>query len=112
MQEEKPTQACQLLADLDAGLFERKLAAAITQAALGVINPMSGGVAKVTIDLKLKRISAGREIKMEHGVTCKIPTPHGEKTEKDFTETVVYVNAGGNITILPETQGKFTFGEN
>lgn len=104
---QKQTNVGQLLADLHGGTFEKKLAHTLSQAGLAAIG--DGGQAKVQVTFTLKKVATGRECKLEHSIAYVIPTRNGEKSEKDRTETVVYVNEGGNLTILPEAQSSFQF---
>lgn len=106
---QKNTNVQQLLADLHGGILEKKLAHVLSQAAIAAINPVGSGSATVSLTFKLTKISQGRECKMEHSVGYRIPTENGEKAEKDTTNTIVYVNEGGNITIIPEAQSNFMF---
>jgi len=106
MSQMKSTNVGALMADLHGGIFEKKLSNILTQAALATINPMGGGAAKVVVTFDLSRVSQGRECKLNHSISYKIPTENGEKGERDSTNTIVYVNEGGNLTILPESQLK------
>lgn len=98
--------------ELDAGVFENKLAAALNEVALGVIN--NGGKGKVTVQFDIDRLSASIEEKrvaIKHKLAFSKPTPRGKSSEEDTTETPMYVGRGGRLTILQEDQGQlFTLG--
>lgn len=55
MAESRMTNVPEFLSELDAGIFENKIAAALNTAALGVLN--NGGKGKVSIEIDVSRIS-------------------------------------------------------
>lgn len=108
----KMTNIPDFFGELDAGVFENKLAAALNEVALGVIN--NGGKGKVTVQFDIDRLSASIEEKrvaIKHKLSFSKPTPRGKSSEEDTTETPMYVGRGGKLTILQEDQGQlFTLG--
>jgi hypothetical protein len=96
----------ELLQDLDAGRIPAKLSAILKETALGVINHGDGKKnGKVSIDFTLSRMkNSNTQINLDHKIKYKRPTAKG-KTEGDETDsTTVYVNATGDISIMPHSQ--------
>ncbi|HDX9050796.1 TPA: hypothetical protein ROW14_003159 [Yersinia enterocolitica] len=114
MSEERKTVVPEFLGELDAGIFENKISAALNAAALGVLN--NGGKGKVTIEFDLSRMSNSMEEKrvmIAHKLKFTTPTPRGKSSEEDTTETPMYVelaimqeDQGQLFTIKGETDGK------
>ncbi|WP_454834478.1 hypothetical protein [Rahnella aceris] len=102
MAESRMTNVPEFLSELDAGIFENKIAAA-----LGVLN--NGGKGKVSIEIDVSRISNSMEEKrvmLAHKLKFSAPTPRGKTSEEDTTETPMYVGKGGKLTIMQEDQGQ------
>jgi len=107
MAESRMTNVPEFLSELDAGIFENKIAAALNTAALGVLN--NGGKGKVSIEIDVSRISNSMEEKrvmLAHKLKFSAPTPRGKTSEEDTTETPMYVGKGGKLTIMQEDQGQ------
>lgn len=107
MSEERKTVVPEFLGELDAGIFENKISAALNAAALGVLN--NGGKGKVTIEFDLSRMSNSMEEKrvmIAHKLKFTTPTPRGKSSEEDTTETPMYVGKGGKLAIMQEGQGQ------
>lgn len=101
-----PTQATDFLVDLGAGVVEKKLSHMLSMVALGVVE--HGKAGSVTLKLDMKQVTKGsRQITLAHKISFSQPTSGGKKSEEDTSETVMFVNRGGNMTIMPETQGSF-----
>ncbi|HAF2130835.1 TPA: hypothetical protein G9F27_005159 [Salmonella enterica] len=47
-----------------------------------------------------------RTIRISLAVQYSTPTPRGKASEEDTTETPMWVNKGGKLTILQEDQGQ------
>ncbi|MEZ2603138.1 hypothetical protein [Kluyvera intermedia] len=112
MSNDRMTVVPDFLGELDAGVFMKKIAAALNTTALGVLN--NGNKGKVTLTFDLDRMSNSTEEKrvmIKHKLQYSCPTPRGKTSEEDTTETPMYVNRGGKLTILQEDQGNlFTLG--
>lgn len=83
-----------------------KIAAALNNTALGVLN--NGNKGKVTLSFDFERMGNSVEekrVKIKHKLQYVTPTPRGKATEEDTTETPMWVNKGGKLTILQEDQG-------
>lgn len=47
-----------------------------------------------------------KRVMIKHKLAYVRPTPRGKSSEEDSTETPMYVNRGGKLTILQEDQGQ------
>ncbi|MBC1185259.1 hypothetical protein HII27_05960 [Kluyvera sp. SCKS090646] len=112
MSNDRMTVVPDFLGELDAGVFVNKIAAALNNTALGVLN--NGNKGKVTLTFDFERMGNSVEekrVKIKHKLQYVTPTPRGKATEEDTTETPMWVNKGGKLTILQEDQGNlFTLG--
>ncbi|HFF8547156.1 TPA: hypothetical protein ACGEYS_000632 [Kluyvera cryocrescens] len=112
MSNDRMTVVPDFLGELDAGVFMNKIAAALNNTALGVLN--NGNKGKVTLTFDFERMGNSVEekrVKIKHKLQYVTPTPRGKATEEDTTETPMWVNKGGKLTILQEDQGNlFTLG--
>ena len=107
MSNDRMTVVPDFLGELDAGIFVNKIAAALNNTALGVLN--NGGKGQVVITLDIDRLSNSVEEKrvgIKHTLKFVTPTPRGKQSEEDTTETPMYVGKGGKLTILQEDQGQ------
>ncbi|WP_279047297.1 hypothetical protein [Cedecea davisae] len=112
MSNDRMTVVPEFLEELDAGVFINKIAASLNNTALGVLN--NGGKGKVVLTFDLERMGNSVEekrVKIKHKLQYTTPTPRGKATEEDTTETPMWVNRGGKLTILQEDQGQL-FGIN
>lgn len=107
MSNDRMTVVPDFLGELDAGIFVNKIAAALNNTALGVLN--NGGKGQVSITFDIDRLSNSVEEKrvgIKHKLKFVTPTPRGKQSEEDTTETPMYVGKGGKLTILQEDQGQ------
>lgn len=106
----KGTSFRELLGELNAGVFEQKLDAALSACALNTaFYGDKGKTGEVTIKLTLTRIGESNQVAMKHSLEFKKPTTRGSATEKDTTETPLHVGVGGRLTVTPDTQSTFAF---
>jgi hypothetical protein len=104
MPQPQGTSFTDVLPELDAGVFDQKINRALSDVALGVVT--TGKVGKVVITLDMKQIANGRQVTLAHSLKYVKPTGNGRLTEENTTETALYVNAGGRLTVTPDTQEK------
>ncbi|WP_250211087.1 hypothetical protein [Morganella morganii] len=91
------------LSELDAGVFENKLSAALNEVAFGTNK--NGGTGEVHVIFKFTQSDEDR-VKISHKLKMVTPTKRGKKSEEDTTETPMWVGKSGKLTILPEDQGQ------
>ena len=94
--------ATQFLADLEAGIFAQKVGAAIVNAARGTVD--TGKAGQVVITLDFRRVGSSRQVNIKHKLAFTEPTALGKMSEDQTTETPMYVNENGTVTIFPDTQ--------
>jgi len=90
------------LEELDAGIFVQKFSRATRDVALGVVE--HGKKGKVTIELTMDRVGDSSQIEIAHKLSYAKPTKRGKATEDDTTNTAIYVNRAGILTITPPSQ--------
>ncbi|WP_312946216.1 hypothetical protein [Superficieibacter sp.] len=107
MSNERATVVPDFIGELDGGVFENKISMALSEVAFGVLN--NGQKGKVVITFDIDRMSNSVEEKrvmIKHKLSFVRPTPRGKSSEEDTTETPMYVNRGGKLTVLQEDQGQ------
>ena len=92
MASERSTDVQAFIGELDGGVFETKIGAVLSEVASGVMNTKTKG--KVSLNLEIEPFDENR-VKIKHKIS-----------EEDTTETPMYVNRGGRLTILQEDQGQ------
>lgn len=112
MSNDRMTNVPDFLGELDAGVFINKIAGALNTAALGVWNNGSKGKVVLTFDIdRMGNSIEEKRVMIKHKLQYITPTPRGKVSEEDTTETPMFVNRGGKLTILQEDQGNlFTLG--
>ena len=98
-----PTDVTKFLEDLDGGVLAERLGKVLSHAAASATdNPKKK--AKVSIELTIENIGSGSQVSVLHKLAFKVPTDHGDAAENHTTETVMYVNTGGEMTLEPKNQ--------
>ncbi len=104
MASERSTDVQAFIGELDGGVFETKIGAVLSEVASGVMNTKTKG--KVSLNLEIEPFDENR-VKIKHKLSYVRPTNRGKISEEDTTETPMYVNRGGRLTILQEDQGQY-----
>lgn len=102
MASERSTDVQAFIGELDGGVFETKIGAVLSEVASGVMNTKTKG--KVSLNLEIEPFDENR-VKSNTNSYVR-PTNRGKISEEDTTETPMYVNRGGRLTILQEDQGQ------
>lgn len=98
-----PTDVTKFIEDLDGGVLAERLGKVLSHAAAAATdNPKKK--AKVSIELTIENIGSGSQVSVLHKLAFKVPTNHGDTAENHTTETVMYVNTGGELTLEPKNQ--------
>ncbi|WP_396077162.1 hypothetical protein [Escherichia coli] len=71
--------------------------------AMQIVQAVTKG--KVSLNLEIEPFDENR-VKIKHKLSYVRPTNRGKISEEDTTETPMYVNRGGRLTILQEDQGQ------
>lgn len=95
------TNVHDFLGELDAGIFEQKLATALSDVALGVLNHDKQGTVKLEFTLK-KMDSDNPQVQIQHKLSFVKPTKRGKSSEEDTTATPMYVHRGGALSVTPD----------
>lgn len=95
------SEVAELLGELGAGTFEEKLSRVINETASAVMANEREG--EVVLKFKIKPIS-NCQAKVMHTIEFKAPTLNGIKSEKNTTDTVMYVGQKGKMSLFPEDQ--------
>jgi len=90
------------LSDLDSGVFERKLSAALSQVAAAAIDNEKEG--EVAIKFSFKRIPGTGQVHCTHTLKFVRPTKDGKAGEDEKRTTALFVGKGGRLTLAPENQ--------
>ncbi|EKQ3556034.1 hypothetical protein P4464_000508 [Salmonella enterica] len=97
------TDVTTFINDLDGGVFVNKVGAVLSEVALGVSSTNKKG--KVIIEMELSSLDENR-ISIAHKLKFSRPTMRGSKSEEDTTNTPMYVNKGGELTLFQKNQGQ------
>lgn len=97
------TNVTEFIGELDAGIFENKLAAALSEVALGVLNHDKLGTVKLEFTLK-KMDSDNPQVQIQHKLSYVKPTKRGKSSEEDTTATPMYVHKGGVLSVTPDKE--------
>jgi hypothetical protein len=103
-QPDRSTSVADLMGDLDAGIFEQKLARSLSDVAMGVI--ATGKKGKVVITLDMAQIANSNQVNLEHSLKYVKPTGNGRVTGENTTATPMHVGVGGKLTLFPDNQEK------
>lgn len=101
-QPDRSTHVADLMGDLDAGVFEQKLARSLSDVALGVVT--TGKKGKVVVTFDLEQIANSNQVNLHHSLKYVKPTGNGKLTEENTTATPMHVGVGGKLTLFPENQ--------
>ncbi|WP_218698330.1 hypothetical protein [Acinetobacter harbinensis] len=94
----KQTDAPQFVADLSGGNFSQQLGIAISEVAQGVVAHGKKGKVQVTIDIA--RIGESNQVNISHTLAYVEPTAKGKRSEDTTSETPMYLNNDGSVTIF------------
>jgi hypothetical protein len=94
----KQTDAPQFVADLSGGNFSQQLGIAISEVAQGVVANGKKGKVQVTIDIA--RIGESNQVNISHTLAYVEPTAKGKRSEDTTSETPMYLNSDGSVTIF------------
>lgn len=102
MKNPNPMDITDFLTDLEGGVFAAIVGRAIQVAAAGTVTHEKNG--KVTISLDFAQVASSRQVIVKHTVAYSEPTEHGKATEERTTQTPMYVNQDGSVSLVPASQ--------
>lgn len=91
------TNVSEFIADLDVGDFKKKLGAALSEVAIGVMRNNKKG--KVAIDIEMDVLNV-EQINVKSKIKYARPTSRGVQTEEETTETPMYIGRNGELSII------------
>lgn len=94
------TNATELFAELGGGAFADQLGVALSNVAESVV--ITGKKGQVTITLDIARIGDSRQVNIAHKLAFKEPTQKGSRSEDTTSETPVFLNAGGDVSVYAQ----------
>lgn len=97
------TDVHNFLSELYAGIFENKLATALSQVALGVLTYGKQSTVKLEFSLK-KMDSDNPQVQIQHKLSYVKPTKRGKSSEEDTTAMPMYVYKGGALSVTPDKE--------
>lgn len=99
----------QTLEDFDAGVYMQKVTRALCEAAMAAVT--HGKKANVTLSIDLTQIKKTHQVSVDHTLKYHRPTTHGKVSEENTTNSVMHVNQGGRLSIVPEAQAAMDFSD-
>lgn len=108
MSENRNTPLDEFLSDLDAGILEQQLSAALSDVAEAVI--FTGKAGKISVTFNVAQIKNFDQVEIKHSLNISKPTTRGKQSEEVAGETPMYVHKGGVLKHYPAKQGQL-FGE-
>jgi hypothetical protein len=99
------TDVSEFVADLDGGIFERKLSVALSQVAASTVDHDREG--KVTVEFSFKKIPGTSQVHCAHLLKFTKPTLDGKASEEEKRTTALHVGKFGKLSIAPENQMTF-----
>lgn len=94
----KQTDAPQFVTDLSGGNFAQQLGISISEVAQGVV--ANGKKGKVQVTLDISRIGESNQVNISHTLAYVEPTAKGKRSEDTTSETPMYLNTDGSVTIF------------
>lgn len=99
------TDIGEFIADLDGGIFERKLSIALSQVAAAAMDNNKNG--EVTVKFVFSKIPGTSQAQCEHTLKFAKPTMDGKATEEEKRTTPMHVGKYGSLTLSPANQMAF-----
>lgn len=92
--------------ELEAGMFESQLSAALSETAAAVVDREAKKGAKVTITFDFEHITGTQQVRIAHTVKFQRPTRFGQRAETCKGASVMHVGKNGRLTVTqPEVPG-------
>ena len=96
------TDFANLLGDLNAGVFEQQINAAVSDVAANVVT--HGKTGELVIKLKFKQIGESNQVAMTHSLKFLVPPMRGRIVEESASDTPLHVGRGGKLSLYPGEQ--------
>lgn len=102
------TDFAALLGDLNGGVYEQQINAAISDIAANVVT--HGKKGELTLKLTINQIGDSNQVSVAHMLKSIVPKPRGKITEENTVDTPLHVERGGKLTLYPNTQTRMEMG--
>lgn len=99
------TDVGEFIAELDGGIFERKMSVALSQVAAASVDNEKAG--EVSIKFTFNRIPGTSQVHCKHTLKFSKPTMDGKSGEEEARTTALHVGKFGRLTLAPESQLTF-----
>lgn len=90
-----------VIPQMDAGIFEQKINAAMASAALAALEHEKS--ASITLKFTFERLGAG-QVNVKHQIQTSNPIKRGKTTREEQTETAFHVAPNGALDFFPHSQ--------
>jgi len=97
-----PTDVPKFITELDAGVFEKKIAVALGEVSAAVMDHEKAG--SVTIKFDLAQLGSSNQVMIKHKLSFVKPTNKGKVSEENNTESPMYIGKSGYLSMFPEDQ--------
>lgn len=99
------TDVGEFIADLDGGVFDRKLSIALSQVAAASVDNDKAG--EVSVKFTFTKIPGTTQVHCAHLLKFTRPTLDGKASEEEKRTTPLHVGKFGRLTLAPENQMAF-----
>ena len=96
------TDVGEFIADLDGGMFDRKLSIALSQVAASAVDTDCAG--EVTLKFVFTKIPGTKQVQCKHQLKFMRPTADGKASEEESRTTPLHVGRFGRLSLAPENQ--------
>lgn len=95
------TNVTEFIQDLDVGTFGDKLGVSLSEVAMGVMRSESATTAKgrVIVEFEISMLSS-EKVNVKSKLKFIKPTSRGVQTEEDITDTPMYINRNGELSLM------------
>lgn len=109
------TNFAELIGQLNGGVFEQQVNAALSNVAANTCQHGSSGRGKprkgrLVLEFTVEQIGESSQVTLSHKLRSEAPKPRGKAIEEHTTETPLHVGRGGALSLFPDAQGALDLG--
>lgn len=93
------TNFAELVGDLNGGVYEQQINAALSDIAANVCT--HGKKGELTLKLTIQQIGDSHQVKVTHSLKSVTPKARGKVTEEHAVDTPLHVGKGGRLSLYP-----------
>lgn len=105
MKKQREPNIISTIEDMDNGTLAQKLSTSLAAATRGAIG--HGKKGRVTLTIDIEQIGEAAQVQLTHKISSVVPTLRGKRSEEDTTQTAMFVNENGYVSIAPDAQVDF-----